>query len=215
MGLEAWAKFARPDETLDLTGAPPQVFDRHDPNAEKDHGSQTGALHRELLRRNSKFQYLARRWIATAEFRIAHAVSADYHPPQFHFPRCALDWLIAAPARLALTRVQLAAGRWFFGGRYSFGVIVAAQTLHPLAARVYLPRWAGLSGGLGFDLLARLPGWDYSISADWVWKFCADTTASPRRLEGTGFVRICELEAALVKTIRFEFRTGIGYSFLN
>lgn len=74
--------------------------------------------------------------------------------------------------------------------------------------KLQVPRWTGLLAGVAFDLLARLTGRRYAVSASRVQKFCADTTVSTRRLEATGFVRPYDLEAALVKTIRFEFGNG-------
>lgn len=74
-----------------------------------------------------------------------------------------------------------------------------------LATRVFLPRWAGLVGGWGFDVVARLTGRRFPFSASRVRKFCAETTVCTRRLESSGFLQTYGLEEALVRTIRFEF----------
>ncbi|HOX59458.1 MAG TPA: NAD(P)-dependent oxidoreductase [Candidatus Paceibacterota bacterium] len=71
-----------------------------------------------------------------------------------------------------------------------------------------LPHWAGLFGGLVCDALSRVSGHQSGISAIRIRKFCAETTVSTRRLDRLGFVRPCELEKALLQTMRHEFKPG-------
>jgi nucleoside-diphosphate-sugar epimerase len=70
--------------------------------------------------------------------------------------------------------------------------------------RVRLPYPVGLSVGKAFDLLAAITGKNLSISSIRVKKFCADSVYSAGYGD-TGFVPPIDLEAALEKTLRFEF----------
>lgn len=67
-----------------------------------------------------------------------------------------------------------------------------------------LPFWVGYAGGLGFDLVSRLTGKRFPISAIRVKKFCANSVYNTR-IDKTGFVAPVTMEEALSKTVRYEF----------
>lgn len=72
-------------------------------------------------------------------------------------------------------------------------------------ARVRIPYSLGLAVGYLFDALSRVSGRHFPVSSFRVRKFCATTTASTDRLKSSGFRKPYTLEAALRKTIKFEF----------
>lgn len=67
-----------------------------------------------------------------------------------------------------------------------------------------LPFWVGYVGGLGFDLVSRLTGRSFAISAIRVKKFCANSVYNTK-IDETGFVAPVQMSDALAKTVRFEF----------
>ncbi len=80
------------------------------------------------------------------------------------------------------------------------------EMLHEGSKRDFrLPYWAGILGGLSFDVLSTITRKHYPVSAIRVRKFCAETTVSTRKLEQLGFCRPFALEEALKSTIRHEF----------
>jgi GlcNAc-P-P-Und epimerase len=78
--------------------------------------------------------------------------------------------------------------------------------------RIRLPFWAGITGGLLFDLLAKVSGKRLPISSIRVRKFCAETLFSSTRVAATGFRPLFSLSEALKRTVEFEFlgTTGQG-----
>jgi len=82
---------------------------------------------------------------------------------------------------------------------------IVNQGLNRSGAGLRLPYWAGLTAGCALDLLAKLSGQKFPISAIRIRKFCADTTVSTQRLEQTGFRRPYSLEDALRRTLVQEF----------
>lgn len=79
-----------------------------------------------------------------------------------------------------------------------------------------LPYILGLAIGKGFDLVAKLTGKRFAISAIRVKKFCANSVYNTA-IEETGFVPPVPLEQALEQTIRYEFMEdhsgeGVFYS---
>jgi nucleoside-diphosphate-sugar epimerase len=68
-----------------------------------------------------------------------------------------------------------------------------------------IPYWLGILGGLGFDLLARLTGRRFPISAIRIRKFCAMTGCSAARVAATGFVPETSLDVAIRGTLAAEF----------
>ncbi|MGB0719738.1 MAG: NAD-dependent epimerase/dehydratase family protein, partial [Bdellovibrionales bacterium] len=68
-----------------------------------------------------------------------------------------------------------------------------------------LPYALGLMGGYGFDVLARLSGRKFPISAIRVKKFCANTVVNADKLGETGFEAPYRLEKGLQEMIAAEF----------
>ena len=67
-----------------------------------------------------------------------------------------------------------------------------------------LPRYLGLLIGFSFDLIAKITGKKFPVSAIRVKKFCADSVYASA-IESTGFIPPITLMEAIEKTIRFEF----------
>lgn len=84
-------------------------------------------------------------------------------------------------------------------------VSVIDQALgHPDKSRPRLPFGVGLAIGHAFDLVARLSGRQFPISAIRVRKFCADSSYNTA-VSQTGYVPPVLLDEALTRTIRHEF----------
>lgn len=76
-----------------------------------------------------------------------------------------------------------------------------------------IPRSAAMLGGHALDILARLSGKRFPISAIRIRKFCETTQFRADRIrERTNFVAPFSLREALERTIRFEFAKGAGHS---
>jgi nucleoside-diphosphate-sugar epimerase len=69
----------------------------------------------------------------------------------------------------------------------------------------HLPKWFGILGGYGFDILKSFTGKKYPISSVRVKKFCATTQFNAYRAHSSGFKAPFELNDALDRTIKFEF----------
>lgn len=70
---------------------------------------------------------------------------------------------------------------------------------------VSLPYPLGLAAGLTFDMLARVSGRNFPVSAVRVKKFCADTTCQAERCRATGFIPSYTLEEGLSRMIDHDF----------
>lgn len=69
----------------------------------------------------------------------------------------------------------------------------------------HLPYLCGLGAGYAFDILARVSGRRFPISAVRVQKFCADTTCKAEKLKETGFSPKFSLEDGLTRMIVHDF----------
>jgi nucleoside-diphosphate-sugar epimerase len=67
------------------------------------------------------------------------------------------------------------------------------------------PYWVGLTGGLCFDLLAKILHKKLPVSSIRVKKFCANTMFEAANIKATGFVAPVSLIEGLERTIRYEF----------
>ncbi len=95
----------------------------YNPTSESTNSERVIAAIWECLRRNEKFRSVATQWLASADFRFAHAATVDYHNPQVHTQRCALDWMLTSAERIRLAEVQIAKFRWWTDHRFNFGPI--------------------------------------------------------------------------------------------
>jgi len=68
-----------------------------------------------------------------------------------------------------------------------------------------IPKTVALAGGHFFDLMARLSGRTFPVSAIRVRKFCESTQFRAARVAQSGFVPPYSLRDGLIRTIRFEF----------
>jgi nucleoside-diphosphate-sugar epimerase len=68
-----------------------------------------------------------------------------------------------------------------------------------------LPFWVGYIGGLSFDLLAKLTGKKFPVSAVRVKKFCATTQFDSSLAHNTGFKAPFTLAEGLHRTLHYEF----------
>lgn len=73
------------------------------------------------------------------------------------------------------------------------------------AAPRHLPYALGMTAGYCFDVLARILGRTFPISAVRIKKFCANTVFASTKRDETGYVAPTRLQDALDKTIRTEF----------
>jgi GlcNAc-P-P-Und epimerase len=71
-----------------------------------------------------------------------------------------------------------------------------------------LPYGLGYSGGLFFDVLSRLTGKKYPISAIRVKKFCSNTQFAASKTSVSGFKAPVSLEEGISRTIDFEFSSN-------
>ena len=74
-----------------------------------------------------------------------------------------------------------------------------------LLRRIRLPYELGMWAGHGCDLLAKITGRQFPISAVRVQKFCATTQFSAEKLQETGFVPPYTLQQGLEQTLAAEF----------
>lgn len=74
----------------------------------------------------------------------------------------------------------------------------------PTKVKFRLPFSLGLLIGFSFDLVAKITGGKFSISAIRVKKFCANSVYESA-IESTGFIPPVPLMEAIEKTVRFEF----------
>ncbi|NQV69345.1 MAG: NAD-dependent epimerase/dehydratase family protein [Pseudohongiella sp.] len=81
------------------------------------------------------------------------------------------------------------------------------QALGKKGLGLRLPYLIGLLGGRSFDVLAKLTGKIFPISAIRVQKFCANTVVNTDKLEATGFARPYSLHKGLNEMIAAEFKS--------
>jgi nucleoside-diphosphate-sugar epimerase len=83
--------------------------------------------------------------------------------------------------------------------------LVRAYKGKPADLSLRIPQWIGLAGGGCLDLLGALTGREFPISSVRVRKFCANTTISIEKLEGTGFVPPVTLSKGVEIFLAHEF----------
>jgi nucleoside-diphosphate-sugar epimerase len=72
------------------------------------------------------------------------------------------------------------------------------------------PYWVGLTGGLCFDILAKILHKKLPVSSIRVKKFCANTMFESARIQMTGFKPPVSLSEGLERTIKYEFVNRIA-----
>lgn len=79
------------------------------------------------------------------------------------------------------------------------------RSLNKKLPAVRLPYWLGYIGGLSFDLLSKLTGKKFSVSAVRVKKFCATTQFDATAAHNSGFKAPYTLSEGLHHTLHYEF----------
>jgi len=95
-------------------------------------------------------------------------------------------------------------------------IVQTEKKLNKKLPALRLPFWLGYSAGLFFDLISRITGKKFSVSAIRVKKFCATTQFDATKAHNTRFKPEYTLLEALDRTIQYEFLEanddGIFYS---
>lgn len=84
-------------------------------------------------------------------------------------------------------------------------VALLQKTLGKRTSTLRLPLPFGVAAGRALDVVAKLTGRTFPISAVRMQKFAAETTVGTERLAATGFVPRYSLEESLVRTLASEF----------
>lgn len=79
------------------------------------------------------------------------------------------------------------------------------KSLNKKLPAVRLPYWLGYTGGLSFDLLGKITGKKFSVSAVRVKKFCATTQFDATTAHNSGFKAPFTLSEGLHRTLHYEF----------
>ena len=69
----------------------------------------------------------------------------------------------------------------------------------------HFPYWLGMLGGIGFDILSKLTGKKFAVSAVRVKKFCATTQFDATKAHANGFKAPFSLAEGLHNTLQYEF----------
>jgi len=77
-------------------------------------------------------------------------------------------------------------------------------------APVRIPYSIGLAGGWGLDILSRLTGRQFPVSAIRIEKFCADTVSSADKIRSIGFTPEWSIEQGLERMITHDFYALTG-----
>ena len=72
--------------------------------------------------------------------------------------------------------------------------------------KIAIPYVVGLMAGYGFDVIARITGKNFSISAIRVKKFCSDTVVNADKAQKSGFVAPYSLTQGLERMINYDFK---------
>jgi nucleoside-diphosphate-sugar epimerase len=90
---------------------------------------------------------------------------------------------------------------------FDMNTLVAAvrRALGKSESLFHWPYWIGLTGGLCFDLLAKISHKKFSISSIRVKKFCANTMFEAANIRNTEFQPPVGLAEGLERTIKYEF----------
>lgn len=84
-------------------------------------------------------------------------------------------------------------------------VLQVEKSLNKKLPAVRLPYWLGYMGGMCFDLLAKVTGKKFSVSAVRVKKFCATTQFDATAAHHSGFKAPFTLSEGLHRTLHYEF----------
>ncbi|HEY5591050.1 MAG TPA: NAD-dependent epimerase/dehydratase family protein [Paludibacter sp.] len=89
-------------------------------------------------------------------------------------------------------------------------VLQAEESLNRKLPSLRLPYWIGMSGGLIFDLMARITGRKFPISSVRIKKFCATTQIDASKAHSSGFKAPFTYAEGLDRTLKSEFGEKIS-----
>jgi len=89
-------------------------------------------------------------------------------------------------------------------------VLQAEESLNRKLPSLRLPYWIGMSGGLIFDLMARITGKKFPISSIRIKKFCATTQIDASKAHSSGFKAPFTYAEGLDRTLKSEFGEKIS-----
>jgi len=89
-------------------------------------------------------------------------------------------------------------------------VLQAEESLNRKLPSLRLPYWIGMSGGLIFDLMARITGRKFPISSIRIKKFCATTQIDASKAHSSGFKAPFTYAEGLDRTLKSEFGEKIS-----
>lgn len=84
-------------------------------------------------------------------------------------------------------------------------VAVVEQSLGKKIPSTHIPYPVGMMGGFGFDVLSKITGKKFPISAVRVKKFCATTQFDAHKVHNCGFIAPYTLSEGLDRTLQYEF----------
>ena len=79
------------------------------------------------------------------------------------------------------------------------------KSLNKRIPATHFPYWLGMLGGIGFDMLSKLTGKKFAVSAVRVKKFCATTQFDATKAHANGFNAPFSLAEGLHNTLQHEF----------
>lgn len=84
-------------------------------------------------------------------------------------------------------------------------VMQVEKSLNKKIPSTHFPYWLGLLGGFGFDVLSKISGKKFAVSAVRVKKFCATTQFDATAAHSCGFKAPFTLAEGLDRTLQYEF----------
>jgi GlcNAc-P-P-Und epimerase len=88
-------------------------------------------------------------------------------------------------------------------------VSLVSRVLNKHIPHTHFPKWIGMTGGVFFDLLAKVTGKKMTVSSVRVKKFCATTQFDATKAHSSGFIAPYTLQEGLERTLQYEFSDQI------
>ncbi len=84
-------------------------------------------------------------------------------------------------------------------------VLQVEKSLNKKIPATHYPYWLGILGGIGFDILSKITGKKFSVSAVRVKKFCATTQFDSKVAHNCGFIAPYTILEGLDNKLKYEF----------
>jgi hypothetical protein len=110
-------------------------MNRYNPHSEAEGVGQVCAANWELLRRVPAFQDVAKRWIASENFRFQHVGERNVYVDNV-LARCALDWMLSPEHRHVLAQYQIQHRLFFWDPTANYGPIIVQRRLDRQTTRL-------------------------------------------------------------------------------